>query len=89
MNNLTNKSVFACAISALIALAATVTPALADITIRPSPSGYDTERINQLLSTSSGMVRFEPGEYRLSGPLLLQDRTYQGAGTAGSPFAAF
>ena len=88
MNNLTNKPVFACAISALIALAATVTPAFADITIRPSPSEDDTERINQLLQNdkSSGMVRFEPGEYRLSGPLLLQDRTYQGAGIAGSPY---
>ena len=88
MNNLTNKPVFACAISALIVLAATVTPAFADITITPSPSGYDTERINQLLRKPelTGMVRFEPGEYRLNGPLLLQPRTYQGAGIAGSPY---
>jgi hypothetical protein len=89
MNNLTNKTVFACAISALIALAATVTPAFADITISPSPSGDDTERIKQMLTDirgNPGMVRFEPGEYRLSGPLPLQSRTYQGAGIAGSPY---
>jgi hypothetical protein len=50
-------------------------------TILAGPLFSATRRPEKL----SGMVRFEPGEYRLSGPLLLQDRTYQGAGIAGSP----
>jgi hypothetical protein len=91
MNNVANKPVFGYCISALIVLAATVMPAFADVTIRPSSdwdgtkpcSGADdTERIRQALRMSRGTVRFESGKYQLSGPLPLESgRTYQGAGS--------
>jgi hypothetical protein len=91
MNDIANKPIFGYCISALIVLAATVMPAFADVTIRPSSdwdgtkpcSGADdTERIRQALRMSRGTVRFESGKYQLSGPLPLESgRTYRGAGS--------
>ena len=69
MNNVANKPVFGYCISALIVLAATVMPAFADVTIKPSSTDWDgtkpcsgaddTARIRHALRTSSGTVRFE------------------------------
>ena len=83
----------------LIVFAATVMPAFADVTVKPTISDWDgnkpcsgvddTEQIRLALRTSTGTVRFESGKYQLSGPLPLQSgRTYRGAGSWHSKYGS-